>query len=289
MTRILIPRGPCCSAKVVSSQDFEKYWTDVINDHIVTGICLSAQCPNILAVNISAGRGRQCGLYVENSAVCTLMCLAVCDTTFVFLQLNRDAMCRPCNFTFVTNLTGCAPSESQSIGSATTDCATVTSVNNTLRELEPLTAGSPTGTLLMFGGTTSTVPTGWLHANGASRSKTTCARLFAVIGGAFGCCGCNFCLPDLRATFARGAAACCNPGTTGGSDNVTLTANQSGLVAHAHLTGGHPCPTSSGPCCIFGNAASGACVCVGTTGPIGAMCSHENRPAFVEVIYIIKN
>jgi len=132
MTRVLIPRGPCCSAKKVESTDFEKYWTDIIDDYIVTGYTLAAQCPNILAVDISSGRGRQKGLYVENTATCSVMCLTACDTTFIYLQLNRDAMCRPCNYTFATNLTGCAPACSQVLGSATTDCATVTSVDNCL-------------------------------------------------------------------------------------------------------------------------------------------------------------
>jgi len=286
MSRVLIPRGPCCSAKVVSSSDFENYFSDIINDYVVTGICISAQCPNILAVNISAGRGRQCGLYIENTAVCTITCLAVCDETFIFAQLNRDGMCRPCNWTFVTNLTGTPPCESQILGSAITNATTVTSVCNLARELEPLSTGSPTGTINMFGGTTSTIPTGWLHANGACRSKTTCARLFAVIGSAFGCCGCCFTLPDMRASFARGAAACCNPGTTGGADTVTLTSAQSGIVSHSHSVHDTGVCGPGGP---GGFDFPSGTTTTGGTANVGAMCSHTNLPVFLEFIYIIKN
>jgi phage-related tail fiber protein len=52
----------------------------------------------------------------------------------------------------------------------------------------------------------STVPSGWLEANGAAVSRTTYATLFAAIGTTFG--GGNgtttFNLPDLRGEFIRG-------------------------------------------------------------------------------------
>ncbi len=146
MTRILIPRGPCCSSKLVASTDFENYFSDILNCHITTGLCISAQCPNILAVNLSTGHGRQCGLWFENTTIETVTCLAMCDTTFVYVQLNRDGSCRPCNWTLVTNLTGCAPAESQVLGTATTNATTVTSVCNILRETRPIPISAPTGT-----------------------------------------------------------------------------------------------------------------------------------------------
>ena len=285
MSRILIPRGPCCSSKIVASTDFESYFKDIINDYIVTGFTIAAQCPNILAVDICTGRGRQCGLYVENSATCTLTCLAACDETFMYITLNRDVMCRPCNFTFTTNLTGCIPTDSQNIGSATTDCMTVTSVCNARKNFNVGNTLSPVGSITMFGGTIATVPSGWLLANGALRSKSTCAPLFNVIGAQFGCCGCCFNLPDLRATFARGAPCGVEPGTTGGTDCVTLTGPESGIQAHSHTVVNFMQFAQAGS-----NAFEGSCCTVtGTTGPTNATCAHTNVPAFLGLLYIIKN
>jgi len=56
----------------------------------------------------------------------------------------------------------------------------------------------PAGTIVAFGNTTA--PTGWLACNDAAVSRTTYARLFAVIGTSFGVgdgSG-NFNVPDLR-------------------------------------------------------------------------------------------
>lgn len=52
----------------------------------------------------------------------------------------------------------------------------------------------------------STVPTGWLKANGAVVSRTTYAALFAAIGTTYGAGNgtTTFQLPDLRAEFLRG-------------------------------------------------------------------------------------
>lgn len=52
----------------------------------------------------------------------------------------------------------------------------------------------------------STVPTGYLKANGAAISRTTYSKLFSVIGTTFGVGdgSTTFNLPDLRGTFIRG-------------------------------------------------------------------------------------
>lgn len=52
----------------------------------------------------------------------------------------------------------------------------------------------------------ATAPTGFLKANGAQVSRTTYARLFAVIGTTFGVGdgSTTFALPDLRGEFIRG-------------------------------------------------------------------------------------
>lgn len=50
----------------------------------------------------------------------------------------------------------------------------------------------------------SSAPSGFLKANGASLSTTTYAALFAVIGYTYGGSGASFNLPDLRGEFIRG-------------------------------------------------------------------------------------
>ncbi len=132
MARNLIPRGPCCASKKVESTDFEKYFGDLIACYISTGLTLAAPCPNGLSVDLSCGNGRIKGLWFENTVTCNTSCLAACDTTFLFAQLNRDGMCRPCNWTVTTNLTGVAAACSQVLGSVTTNCMDVTAVDNTL-------------------------------------------------------------------------------------------------------------------------------------------------------------
>ena len=81
MTRILIPRESTGSAKVVEASDWIKYHT-FLNDYIVSGFCITAQCPNILAVDVAAGTSRVCGLYVENSTCCTVTCLILNDCNY---------------------------------------------------------------------------------------------------------------------------------------------------------------------------------------------------------------
>lgn len=67
----------------------------------------------------------------------------------------------------------------------------------------------------------STIPTGWAICNGQNGT------------------------PDLRDRFIVGAGRSYNPGTTGGSDTVTLSTNQ--IPAHSHtITGGSHSHTVSG-------------------------------------------
>ena len=63
----------------------------------------------------------------------------------------------------------------------------------------------PTGVVLPFGG--STVPNGWLLANGAAASRSGKARLFSVYGTTFGAGdgSTTFNLPDLRDRYIIGA------------------------------------------------------------------------------------
>jgi microcystin-dependent protein len=68
-----------------------------------------------------------------------------------------------------------------------------------------LYADAPLGTILAFGGTSA--PAGWMLCQGQALSRTTYAKLFAIIGTAFGTGdgSTTFNIPDLRGEFLRGA------------------------------------------------------------------------------------
>lgn len=65
-------------------------------------------------------------------------------------------------------------------------------------------ASVPTGSVFMMA--TTTVPSGYLHCNGAAVSRTTYSDLFAAIGTTWGSGNgsTTFNLPDMRGMFARG-------------------------------------------------------------------------------------
>ncbi len=133
MTRTLIPRA--CGAKIVETTDFEKFWScDIVNDYVKSGFTVAAQCPNILAVDVSTGIARVKGLYVENTTAAeNITCLAACMTNFLYIRVDRTA-CKPSGWTFTTNTTGCVPTDSMLMSTATTNCATVTAVCNDIRQ-----------------------------------------------------------------------------------------------------------------------------------------------------------
>jgi microcystin-dependent protein len=64
-------------------------------------------------------------------------------------------------------------------------------------------------------------------------SRSTFATLFAVIGTTYGAVsGSTFSLPDLLGITVRGADNIVPLGSTGGSDNITLSGSQ--LPSHVH-------------------------------------------------------
>ena len=88
------------------------------------------------------------------------------------------------------------------------------------------------GFIQMFAG--ATAPTGWLLCNGAAISRTTYARLFAVIGTTYGAGdgSTTFNLPDFRDRFPVGAGTTYARNSKGGAASVTLTTNT--IPAHTH-------------------------------------------------------
>jgi len=85
------------------------------------------------------------------------------------------------------------------------------------------------GTITPFAG--SSVPDGWLLADGSCVSRTTYSRLFANIGTAYGAGDgvTTFCLPDLRGRLPLGAGTA-SRGATGGARDATPSANFAGFT-----------------------------------------------------------
>lgn len=94
-----------------------------------------------------------------------------------------------------------------------------------------LYADAPLGTILAFGGTAA--PAGWMLCQGQALSRTTYAKLFAIIGTAFGAGdgSTTFNIPDLRGEFLRGAGTNShsgqgNGGSLGAHQDSTAIQNQ---------------------------------------------------------------
>ena len=99
----------------------------------------------------------------------------------------------------------------------------------------------PSGTIVAFGG--ATAPGGWLLCDDSAVSRTTYARLFAVIGTAFGVGDGSgtFNVPDLRDRVPLGKGS--NNGTVGSettgaaASSVMASATKSGVTTQAGTTG----------------------------------------------------
>lgn len=94
----------------------------------------------------------------------------------------------------------------------------------------------PVGTVLMFAG--SAPPDGWLVCDGAAVSRTQYAKLFAIVGTAYGAGdgATTFNVPNFKGRFPAGhdpSDADFRPaGKTGGEKAHALTVNE--MPAHAH-------------------------------------------------------
>lgn len=96
---------------------------------------------------------------------------------------------------------------------------------------------NPAGIIMPFAGTVA--PQGCLFCDGSAVSRTTYAALFAVIGTTYGEGDgeTTFNVPDLSGRVVIGVSNSHALGTTGGSETVTLTADQ--LPAHTHVVPQH--------------------------------------------------
>ena len=134
--------------------------------------------------------------------------------------------------------------------------------------------GIPTGTIAMFG--SASAPSGWQLCNGGSASTSA---LQSVVGSN---------VPDLRNKFVVGSGSSYSYGATGGANSVTLSVNQ--MPSHDHTTtfDGHKFFPGDGSTSIGYGGAGGYPATVFSMSNEGGGQSHENRPPYYAVTYIIK-
>lgn len=169
--------------------------------------------------------------------------------------------------------------------------------------LKGATSLVPSGVIMMWSGSVATIPTGFLLCDGTNGT------------------------PDLRSRFIVGAGSGYNPGDTGGADNVTLTTSQIPGHTHSFSASGttssdgvhnhdikYADNDSGGGTGLYMAGETNAAglrtssytsytatesvqndgahthtVSVsGTTSTTGADGSHENRPPYYALAYIMK-
>jgi microcystin-dependent protein len=147
----------------------------------------------------------------------------------------------------------------------------------------------PVGAISMYGG--AAAPTGWLLCDGAAVSRATYAVLFAIIGTAFGVGdgSTTFNLPNFADKFSKGKGADA-VGETGGANSVTLAESQ--IPSHTHRevnSAGSAFAFVAGGGANYDVQAAGPTTSTTprTTGATGGGGSHENRPAYLNLNFII--
>lgn len=129
-------------------------------------------------------------------------------------------------------------------------------------------SGVPSGVIVMWSGAANAIPSGWLLCNGANGT------------------------PDLRNRFIVGAGSSYGVGATGGSETVTLTADQ--LAQHSHWVtvyqGVQRAGDSYGSYTVDANNSvnglSGEMANI--NGNINGNQPHENRPPYYALCFIMK-
>lgn len=132
--------------------------------------------------------------------------------------------------------------------------AQCTSLQNQINAISPFVIRS--GMIVLWSGSQASIPAGWSLAS------------------------------FLADRFVVGAGSSYGVGNTGGTNSVTLTVAQ--LPSHNHRvkSSGNRGPGGSGR---EPNDWSSGATSITTTEPIGGDQSHENRPPYYALCYIIKN
>lgn len=186
-----------------------------------------------------------------------------------------------------------ASDASGKVAVATTTVAELNYVSGVTSAIQTqITTAMPSGGIILWSGSVASIPSGWLLCNGSSGT------------------------PDLRDRFVVGAGSTYAVANTGGSVSVTLSTSQ--IPSHTHsfsattnTTGAHThteqnyssngTGDGSGPgssCCGGTIENSGvqtlsngdhSHTVSGTTGAAGSGGSHENRPPYYALAYIMKS
>ena len=148
----------------------------------------------------------------------------------------------------------------------------------------------PSGGIILWSGASNAIPSGWVLCNGSNST------------------------PDLRNRFVVGAGSGYSVGNTGGASSVTLTTAQlpahnhsfsgSGSSSHSHdiaSATGHsgynildrnrgtdPWTSNYNTTSVDTQSATVTISISGTTGNKGSGNSHENRPPYYALCYIMK-
>jgi microcystin-dependent protein len=144
--------------------------------------------------------------------------------------------------------------------------------------VEAITFVGFTGMVAPFGA--STAPFGWLACDGTAKSRTTYAKLFAVVGETFGVGdgSTTFNMPELRGEFVRGL-----DDSRGVDTGRTLGSAQADLFkAHTHTI---PTSDSSG---VFGRGIVPTDDGTPPRGNTSSTGGTETRPRNVALLYCIK-
>src|SRR5260221_1289408 len=159
----------------------------------------------------------------------------------------------------------------------------------------------PTGTVIAFAG--AAAPLGWFLCDGSTKSRTTEAALFAVIGTIYGTGdgSTTFNLPDGRGPTMIGAGqgiALTNRllGAKAGEENHQLTIAE--LASHTHIQDPHTHDiyafagaVAGGTFRVMENTLQSGYIgdSVATNQNTGGNVAHNTMPPFLAVNYIIKN
>lgn len=126
-------------------------------------------------------------------------------------------------------------------------------------------------------------PSGWLELDGSTYAENDYPELFAKLPAGW-IDGTDFTLPDLDGVFLNGVGQAGTLATTGGSNNHTLT--EAEMPSHTHdytLPGLAAIP--AGPLAPVPAVTS---ITPGTpTSVSGSGGAHENRPAFLTLIFAV--
>ena len=130
MSKILIPRSDSISAKTIVPTDFEKYFENVIRDHVVSGFTVTGSSGTNRDVDITSGTVRLKGMFISNSANDTnAYTFSTDDTHYLYVQITRDGNGEPESWDYTSNTTGTTPTDAIMIAKVVTAAGDVSSVD----------------------------------------------------------------------------------------------------------------------------------------------------------------